>query len=77
MADRALGIFAQVFKYLAAGDEPEPRAKHFARQIWENCRAYGISPYHLECNDQLIKLGLAQCQSNQVIYRGDDRFVEG
>lgn len=59
MSDRtSAALFGEFFKVLA-GDEPIDRAA-LAKRIWEQSRGYDFSPYQMNADDALIKLGLAR-----------------
>lgn len=59
MADRtSAGIFGDIFKELAK-DEPIDRVA-FAKKVWEWSQGYDFSEYQMDCDDALLKLGLAR-----------------
>lgn len=53
MADRSsASLFAMIFESLASGKPPTAEA------IWAMTRGYDFSPYQMECDGALKKLGL-------------------
>lgn len=60
MADRtAAGIFGEFFD-LAAGIKQTPEVKRLALLMWCMTGGYDFSPDQMECDEALIKLGLAK-----------------
>ncbi len=60
MADRSSAeLFSQVFVHLA--EEPiTDCARDFARYMWALTEQYDFMDYQLECDDELVALGLAE-----------------
>lgn len=81
MADRtSAGIFARIFKYLSCGDMDESferkRARQFAHELWDMARNYDFSPGQMDCDDHLVKLGLAHWTPDGMAYKGGHNFKE-
>jgi hypothetical protein len=59
MADRtSAAVFGGIFEYLA--ENPDSRALEFAKVVYGMTSAYDFNGYQMECDDALIKLGLAK-----------------
>ena len=74
MADRtSAALFAMIFNLLAKEQEPLDR-KAAARDLWKESFKYDFSPYQMECDSALIKLGLAVKCTNcgGLVYDGDE-----
>ncbi|MDP3767565.1 MAG: hypothetical protein Q8S13_06090 [Dehalococcoidia bacterium] len=73
MADRSsAALFADIFEALAS-DKPLDR-KALAERFWDKTGGYDFSPYQMDCDKALIKLGLAtKCRRCKCIrYRDED-----
>lgn len=77
MADRSSAeIFGDVFHYLSKQSN-EPATKKFAKFMWERKDHYDFSTYQMECDNALVKLGLAKRGQDAdgyetVLYKGED-----
>jgi hypothetical protein len=59
MADRtSAGIFHRLFRKLAT--DPTDQHRLWAREFWEEAKQYDFSWYQLECDEELLVLGLAR-----------------
>lgn len=67
MADRtAAGIFSKVFNLLAKN--PTEENKEMALEFWEDSQEFDFSPYQMDCDEELIKLGLAKMEGEEILY---------
>lgn len=58
MSDRTSAeVFARVFERLA--EDPDERNKKLAQDLWDIARGYDFHPIQMDCDDALVKLGLA------------------
>lgn len=58
MADRTSAeIFSNIFEHLAAQEKPDMK---FVKWLWEKSNHYDFHPCQMGCDDELIKLGLAE-----------------
>ncbi len=72
MADRtSAAIFAEVFEFLAETPD-DPRTKAFAEKMWTRTHEHDFNSYQMECDEALLKLGLAQRSKNEF---GDEKIV--
>ncbi len=78
MADRtSAGIFSDIFVYLAKQKKPDIK---FAKKLWRDSKQFDFDNAQLECDDALIKLGLAKLGLSKeypedgeiTLYLGDD-----
>lgn len=59
MSDRTSAeVFARVFERLAE-DPIDERTKKLAHDLWEISSGYDFHPVQLDCDEVLVKLGLA------------------
>ena len=59
MADRTSAeIYGTIFRALAS-DKPVNK-KALARKFWAESFGYDFSPYQMDCDEELVKLGLAK-----------------
>lgn len=81
MADRtSASIFSQLFVMLA--EEPTDSNKEMANKIYKLSYGYDFHHCQMDCNDELIKLGLAKIgidpeypeEGEVIIYRGKEKF---
>ena len=84
MADHtSAGIFGEIFVRLAK--TPDERNIEFAHWLWGKSMQYDFSPCQMECQDSLVKLGLARRgvdprwpQDGETwLYKGDEGFDDG
>ena len=85
MADRnSAEIFGSLFDMLAAGLPADPAET--ARLLWNMQKGYDFSPCQMECDDALLKLGLARelppdprwpDESGGMTYLGGDEWDRG
>lgn len=50
-------VFARIFERLA--EDPDERNKKLAQDLWDMSRGYDFHPIQMDCDDALVKLGLA------------------
>jgi hypothetical protein len=63
MADRtSAALFCTIFKELAA--DLSPGSVHVAHKIWPFVQSHDFNEYQMNCDDALIKLGLARMGVN-------------
>lgn len=68
MADRtSAGIFARVFEYLSLVEDPINRHE-FARFLYGESRRCDFHPCQMDCDDALVKLGLARTVDDEIKY---------
>lgn len=59
MSDRGSAeIFSSMFTMLA--EDPTPQHRALARRLWTSSQHYDFHPMQMECNEALIRLGLAR-----------------
>lgn len=65
MADRtSAGLFGTFFEFLA--EEPDERSKVMAEKLWRISKRYDFGPCQMDCDDALVKLGLARLDADGV-----------
>jgi hypothetical protein len=81
MSDQtSAGIFGSIFEYIAKWLPPGEDREEFAEWLWDQSKGYDFSAEDLDCENQLIKLGLAQKQKGVepgdrvIVYRDDPGF---
>ena len=61
MSDRSGAyLFSRIFKLVDEHVTDEKERKKLAREFWKETRDYDFSYYDLDCDDVLIRLGLAK-----------------
>ena len=69
MADRnSADIFGLLFEKLAS--DPTKQHKTWAREFYEKSRTYDFSPDQMDCDEALVKLGLAKMSDDDLVYEG-------
>lgn len=71
MADRtSAGIFSEVFEFLAGTSKLSK--EEMVKKFWEDARYYDFSTCQMDCDESLVKLGLAvECKCGGMVYKGE------
>lgn len=71
MSDRtSAALFSDLFQHLADG---KPL---IASDLWDASKDYDFSPNQMDCDDELVKLGLARVDTDEngeecIVYKGE------
>lgn len=68
MADRtSAALFGSIFDHLAEG-KPSKKDRDFALWLWTQTGDYDFSEYQMDCDESLVKLGLAEKTKDEAGY---------